>query len=216
MAMSGHNRRRVVEDWIALIFWALQQNDLNYLKILSHYDCEGRMKEIRAIFAEALNELILHTKESHSECLSDIWMEFSGNELPKQFFTPSAACGLLAELTLQNPPKDRIFTVMDPCCGTGRMLIAASQAIKPADINRALFIALQPDLALCMMTGINMVLFNIKCHIFHGDVLFPDDCRGAWFTIRHTEMATLYEHPLERAKLMKLSLAGIPGTNPSK
>lgn len=86
------------------------------------------------------------------------------------------------------------------------MLVAVAQELTPEELHRTLFFAHDLDLACCMMTAINMVLFNVDSHIFHGDALNPLDCRGAWFTVRGPGRASLHAHPLEEAKELKKML----------
>lgn len=202
-SMTGHGRRRIIEDWIALVFWAFQRNDPKYYDVLNHYDSSGKTKEVETLFAEALAELVLHSTVTQQECLGTIWMEFCANECMGQFFSPASVCSLMAKMTIGNIPDDRVFTVLDPCSGAGGMLIAAAQEMKPEEMDRALFLAIDLDQACCMMTGINLVLFNMHGHIFHGDALNPEDCRGGWFTVRKNGMAALREFPLEEAKQIK-------------
>lgn len=82
----------------------------------------------------------------------DFFMEYLGNNYKGQFFTPEPICEMIAKMQIGTELPDKA-TVADPCCGSGRLLLAA------AKINRkALFYGMDIDLTCCKMTVINFML----------------------------------------------------------
>lgn len=82
----------------------------------------------------------------------DFFMEHLGNNYKGQFFTPESICEMIAKMQIGTELPDKA-TVADPCCGSGRLLLAA------AKINRkALFYGMDIDLTCCKMTVINFIL----------------------------------------------------------
>ena len=82
----------------------------------------------------------------------NFFMEHLSNNYKGQFFTPESVCEIIAKMQIGTELPDKA-TVADPCCGSGRLLLAA------AKINRkALFYGMDVDLTCCKMTVINFML----------------------------------------------------------
>lgn len=86
----------------------------------------------------------------------DFFMEHLSNNHKGQFFTPESICEMIAKMQIGAELPDKA-TVADPCCGSGRLLLAA------AKINRnALFYGMDVDLTCCKMTVINFMLNTLS------------------------------------------------------
>lgn len=82
--------------------------------------------------------MLVETFEDHmSDILGEIYMEAGmGSRAAGQFFTPyhlSLACAKMAVNGYS--PEDGPYTINDPSCGGGGMIIAAAQALKDKGIN---------------------------------------------------------------------------------
>ena len=71
-----------------------------------------------------------------------------------QFFTPETVCEMMVRMSIEKPTAENIGkTVLDPCCGSGRFLLAAS------NINPGLYCIGNDIDSLCVkMTALNMCL----------------------------------------------------------
>jgi hypothetical protein len=201
-AKCGHSRRRIAEDWIALMFYALQRNDSEYLSILESYEACGRKNEIAEHFSKAFAHLLVHMQKTNEEVLGEIWMDFCSNEVLGQFFTPMNICTLMARMmqASSSQPSGR-FTVVDPATGSGRMLVAQAKEMTCEQGNRCLFIGIDLDKYCCMMTALNMCFFNLNAIVIHGDGLNPLDISESWVTERSLLYGgAIHAFPVEEAK----------------
>src|SRR5665213_771091 len=100
----------------------------------------------------AIGEVADNNGEGFKDPFGDFYMEYLSNDRIGQFFTPEPICKLIACSILgSNIPDDA--TILDPCCGSGRLLLSAAQ------INRkALFYAADTDLTCCRMTLLNFLM----------------------------------------------------------
>ena len=90
-----------------------------------------------------------------------------------QYFTP----GNLADamVSIANADGSSPGEITDPCCGSGRLLLAA-HALNPA----ARIVAKDLDRTCCMMTAVNLLFHGCVAKIIHGNSLVPDDEREVW------------------------------------
>jgi hypothetical protein len=85
-----------------------------------------------------------------------------------QFLTPEPVCDLMARMTLEpagTTGTDR-KTILDPCCGSGRMLLAAAN-VRP----NCEFVGQDIDLRCVRMTAINLALRNLYGQVIWGNSL---------------------------------------------
>jgi type I restriction enzyme M protein len=74
-----------------------------------------------------------------------------------QFFTPPNLCDLCASLTVSGMEKKEEPTIMDPCCGSGRMPLAAT-----AHVDNGIYSLVDLDPICVRMSAINMALHGMK------------------------------------------------------
>lgn len=112
-----------------------------------------------ALFAQAfhaIGDIADDHGQGFKDPFGDFFMEHLSSARTGQFFTPEDMCTMMAQMTLGDaiPEGARIA---DPCCGSGRNLLAAAR------INRkALFYGADIDINCCKMCVINLVL-NSMC-----------------------------------------------------
>ncbi|MGB8191849.1 MAG: N-6 DNA methylase [Chitinophagaceae bacterium] len=111
------------------------------------------------LFAEAymaIGDIADNEGTGFKDPFGDFYMEHLSNGNNGQFFTPEHICDMIALMQMGTSVKNDA-TVADPCCGSGRMLLAA------AKINRnCLFYGADIDLVCCKMTVLNFLL-NTLC-----------------------------------------------------
>lgn len=82
-----------------------------------------------------------------------------------QFFTPDCICDVMAEL---NPPsKEEEQKILDPACGSGRILLA-SNALAP---GRHWFMAQDLDFMCVKMCALNMMIHGLVGQVLHMDTI---------------------------------------------
>lgn len=154
---------RAFSDFLTLTVCALslgEKEDL-YKQTSKSYNTE----EITA-FGNALAELIKEMDDNGKglkDSLGEYFMEFASNKDTGQFFTSDDICDLMTSLN-----GNYYFgkTIIDPCCGSGRLFLASARK------KRNMFYhGVDIDIRCCYMTLINMCLNNMWGVIEHGDTL---------------------------------------------
>lgn len=108
--------------------------------------------------------LLGELSEDFCDPLGQLYMEKVSNDYMGQYFTPGHVCDLMAQISIDNPEDGK--TVLDPACGSGRMLLAA------AKINRhLLFYGADIDGVCCKMALANMLMQSLTGEIAHMDSL---------------------------------------------
>lgn len=79
-----------------------------------------------------------------------------------QFFTPMNVCELMAALT--GPSEAEEPAVTDPCCGSGRLLLAAHAQNPGARVY-----AQDIDRTCCLMAAVNLMMHGCVGSVTHGD-----------------------------------------------
>lgn len=89
-----------------------------------------------------------------------------------QFFTPPYIVDLMVQLS-GAPANSEGQNINDPCCGSGRMLLA-SHALNPKNFHYGQDL----DLMCCQMTVINMCMHGCRGEVIWGDTLRMSFNRG--------------------------------------
>ena len=151
-----------------------EENENRYKEIIKTYKKPDKLPELLHITMEAL------TQETH-DFLGEIYMfgEF-GNKGNGQFFTPFHISEFMAEITLyENDLKTKIeqngfITVCDPCCGSGVMFLAASEAIIKMGYNPQQVMRIHGtdiDIICCYMAFIQTNLLGLSAQIDYGNTI---------------------------------------------
>lgn len=103
--------------------------------------------ELFSAWVTTMNE-VLKTKEWY-DILGDVYMSYLSGTMKKQwtgqFFTPKHICDFMAQIT--DPGENGGESIMDCCCGSGRMLLA-SHVLHPGNYC----CAQDMDRICCLMT----------------------------------------------------------------
>ena len=163
----------VFSDWLvmaAATLYAWKNNEKvenEYMEIAKHYTKEELDKHANliAITVEAL-------EEKEQDFLGEVFT-FANltNARGGQFFTPYHISYLSAQMIIDkdNLPKNRIFQINDPTCGSGGMLIAGAQVMKECGFNYqkdALFIGQDIDARCTRMAFIQLSLLAVPAVIY--------------------------------------------------
>lgn len=152
---------QVFDDFLdfALLYsrwWEPQPDSL--LEVIKKYPD----REAESLFSEAyraMGDIADHGGAGFKDPFGDFFMEYLSSDRKGQFFTPEELCELQARMMIPEELPDDA-TIADPCCGSGRLLLAA------AKINRrALFYAADLDLTCCKMTLLNFIMNTMSGEI---------------------------------------------------
>ena len=119
---------------------------------------------IARMFAEVVNILT----RTDDDILGDLYQGGISRGEHGQFLTPMAICRMQAQMLLPQEPTgiEGRRSVSDPCCGSGRMLMAAAE-VQP-DWH---FVGQDVDLRCVRLTAINLALRNRYGHVVWGNTL---------------------------------------------
>ena len=176
----GRNNYDVFQDFLnlaALSFHNVIAKDekveKEYLKIIKQYKNNKQFSELLAITTMAL-------EEKTQDFLGDIFMSAGfGNVRGGQFFTPYHLSKMMADITIGDKFKEQIdekgyFTLSEPCCGAGGMIIALSEVMLEKGYNpqkQMRFTGIDIDLKCCQMAYIQTSLLGLRGQIYHGNTI---------------------------------------------
>lgn len=187
---AGYSRHRVYQDWLTISLAAVTGDDETYRSHMEKYTdetggpsaTECKADAISELFTEAYAGLTVAVSETQIDILGTVYELFSiTSDEFGQFFTPWDLSSAKAEMLFPDEPqpdKDR-ERIMDPACGSGRLLVAAKQAV-PDDVT-AVCVGVDKDPICAQMTALNLFLFDIPGYAVHGDSLNVD-IHTAWQT----------------------------------
>jgi type I restriction-modification system DNA methylase subunit len=169
----------VFDDFLEMTVCALSlgQMEDRYFEIIKRYN-----KEELLIFSTALAAVIIEMEndgEGLKDGFGDFFMEHISYGKAGQFFTPEHICEMMALITIGEIRDDEM--IADPCCGSGRTLMAAAR------INRnARFYGADIDRTCAMMCVVNMCLNGM-----FGEVACMNSITNEFFSGWHVN-----PHPL--------------------
>ena len=166
----------VFSDMLTMIIcgFSMQKQEELYFKTIKPYKKQEVMQ-----FSEAFAALVVEMTGDGTgmvDVLGEYFMEFLSFGRNGQFFTPMNICDMMARI---NNPVHETHRVLDPACGSGRMLMAM------AKLNRfAMFFGADCDSNCAKMTVVNMCLNSM-----YGEVAWMNTLSNQWYggwKIEHT------------------------------
>lgn len=175
----GYNSYDVLNDWLDIMLYALQGDDPHYLDIVRKYKNDRPQGE-REIdyFCKAFAQLQIEMQKTNDDILGQVYMEWNmSNKYRGQFFTPKHVASMMASML---NPKGR---VLDPCCGSGVMLVEAIKVMNIETLDRSSFYGQDIDLTCVKMCALNLLFFNVNGFVVWGDSLLME-CKKVYQTSR--------------------------------
>lgn len=180
---SKYDIRQVFEDFVICCAYSFanatsykQEREDEYLRITKKY----KKEEVNE-FAEMLGHLQMEMlKEDFEDILGNIYEEFGlQNKTKGQFFTPIHICRVMAETnydadSAEQKLKDHGYiSVLDPCCGSGRMLLGYYNLAQKKNIDLSKIYFEGGDISnMCScMTYVNLSLLGANAVVRHKDAL---------------------------------------------
>ncbi len=141
-----------------------------YLNIIEPYKKRGTLKH----FPDLLAELVIFMEENlenplGNDMLGDFFQQFISHGQNGQFFTPFHICTFMAQIN--SGEETHSLNVMDPACGSGRMLMAFGRL---ASIPHNYY-AIDIDPLCVKMTTLNLFLNGLRGEVVCANALMPDD-----------------------------------------
>lgn len=175
----GYSSFTIFNDWLDLMLYALQRDDPPYLEIVRKYknNQEQGKREID-YFSKAFALLMLEIQKTNDDILGQVYMEWNmSNKYRGQFFTPKHVASMMAKCL---NPKGRII---DPCCGSGVMLVEAIKTMDNETLNNSLICGQDIDITCVKMCALNLLFFNVNGYVVWGDSLLME-CNKVYQTKR--------------------------------
>ena len=108
--------------------------------------------------------------ENYRDPMGDMFMERISHGQHGQFFTPDDLCVLCADILGVGDGN----SVSDPCCGSGRMLLAALKKAREVDGNEPKLYANDLSMTCAKMTLLNFCVNSVDGEVTCGDTLRLD------------------------------------------
>lgn len=186
-AAYGSSYEKVFDDFLTICIATLTRNPATglsyyedeYMSVIEPYKELGTLKHFPELFAE----LILYMEENKDDFRgNDLLGTFFEQELSRgrngQFFTPFHVCLMMTQITKGEETKS--VNVLDPSCGSGRMLMAFA---KDSQFIHGYY-GIDIDGRCVKITAINLFLNGLGGEVICGDALADDDFRfGYWISL---------------------------------
>jgi type I restriction-modification system DNA methylase subunit len=141
-----------------------------YLDTISKYK-----KDVQEKFPELLALVTLGLEHKYCDFLGEVYMGANfGNSHIGQFFTPYSVCQAMADVNLPLSFEDKIYTICDPTCGAGALLVACCETMYNRHFNfqkNAYIEGTDISWAACCMSMIQLSIIGVPAKIYHGNSL---------------------------------------------
>ncbi|MDR3695600.1 N-6 DNA methylase [Mucilaginibacter sp.] len=146
-------------DWTLLPFKMYNTSDQQN-QALETYKSHPKVEQLVNLVT-----LIGDLSEDFNDPIGELYMQAISNGHNGQYFTPTPICEMISAMTIGEGIENR-ETILDPACGSGRMLLAAAKQ------NRhSAFYGADLDSTCCKMALFNMLLNSLKGEISHMNSL---------------------------------------------
>lgn len=179
-----YDLRTVFDDFLTMTICAFSQNratgksydeDL-YLETIAKYKDNTLRFEFPKLLACLTNEM---TERIESDTGNDVLGEFYEQNLQRnglsQFFTPWHICTFMAKSSIEatmEERKNQSLRILEPACGSGRMLMAILRVAGPYHE----YYAIDLDHTCVKMTTVNLFLSGLfRSETLCGNALLPED-----------------------------------------
>lgn len=183
--LSGkHSSFEIFSDWVTMNAIAIQNacclyhNDIWQKREDEFKDIKKKYteKEIKVIF-NLYGKLLDAFETERWDYLGEIFMNLNNSADKKkmgQCFTPFSVSLLNAKITLKDVKEEKPFSLHEPTCGAGGMIISTAKELFDSGINyqNCMKVVAQDLNILCVyMTYIQLSLMGINAIVVQGDTL---------------------------------------------
>ena len=163
-------------------FLRSEELEKEYLQTISKYK-----KNIAEIFPKLLSYLAMGLEDKMGDFLGECFMNLNlGSKYKGQFFTPYHISNFMASI-LGEPIKNK-ESIVEPCCGSGVMIIARADIIKREygfEYQNIMEVqAIDVDILCVHMSFIQLSLLGISAEVIHGNAL-SNEKFSIWYTPKY-------------------------------
>lgn len=161
---SGVSRGQAFEDFVTASVCSLSGGTMEdeYMAMVERHKEGPKGKRGIDVMPRMFGQLVAAMDDTRKDILGDLFQGAITYGEAGQYFTPESICQLMAKMT----HDEQATTVCDPCCGTGRMLLAAADEHRSRE-----FIGQDVDLRCVRITAINLALRNLYGYVIWGNSL---------------------------------------------
>lgn len=171
---SAVSRAQAFEEFLHMTVCLLSggQMEEQYLETVKKHTAGEKGKRGCDVLAHMFGELVAQSETTRydiKDLLGDLFQGAITYGERGQFMSPMSICRLMAQVTIGDLPPEEATkkkSVADPCCGSGRMLLAMAESHRHWE-----FIGQDVDLRCVRMTAINLALRNLYGYVIHGNSL---------------------------------------------
>lgn len=235
-----YDLRPVFDDFLIITMCAVTQNPLTgkshyedlYMETIAKYVKD----DLRHQFPKLFGALVMEMEDRResgmgNDVLGDYYEQNFCRKNSGQFFTPWPICQLMAHCTCGEAKADGKQRILDPTCGSGRMLVSSAKILG----TKHEYYGIDIDHTCVKMAALNLFLNGIfHAEIMCADALSPDDFRTSYalsllpfgiFRIEDKERSRLWhmhrnsfpkKQPAEGPKLILPSEEGMQGHSGSQ
>jgi len=177
----------VFDDFLTMSIAACTQNlhtkkswyEDEYMATIDKYKESDLRFEFPKAFAYLGTEMEERFDDSlGNDVLGSFFEQHISNGRNGQYFTPYPVCQFMASITTtdrkedENAPTDRPLRIIDPTCGSGRMLLATHRTLGPGDE----YYGIDIDRTCVKMTALNLFFNGVwNSEVMCANALSPDD-----------------------------------------
>lgn len=178
---------QVFEDFLTMAIAACSQNPVtnvsyyeeDYLSTIATYKDSELRHEFPKAFANLVSEMEDRLDSSMgNDVLGDFFEQHISNGRNGQFFTPYPICQFMASLNMEDAISSdehsqlKSLKILDPACGSGRMLVASHRLNGPG----YQYYGIDIDRTCVKMTALNMFLNGMwNSEVMCANSLMPED-----------------------------------------
>lgn len=188
ISARGYQCHDVFHDWLDLMVYALQRRDPDYLQTVRRYPNDRDIGQREAdYFAQSFGALTAALQAGFEDYLGMIYEEHISTGHLSQIFTPKGVGQAIVQAGIGE--RDAPFTVCDPACGSGRLLI---EAVRQGPVKYACGIDL--DARCAKMTALNLLFMNVNAVVVCGNTI-TDELYTAYEITRTMRGGMIREAP---------------------
>lgn len=182
-----YDLRTAFDDFLTICICAFSQNPLTgkshdediYLATIAKYKKEEVPHEFPRLLAMLIVEMEQRLESGMgNDVLGDFYEMHLYRKGASQYFTPWPICMFMSQSLVGDEKENEEYRrILDPCCGSGRMLLAGGKSFG----NQHYFYGIDIDLTCVKMTAINLFLNGqFRSEVMCGDALSPIDFRVSY------------------------------------
>lgn len=184
-----YDLRTVFNDFLTMALCAFSQNpetgksqdeDL-YLETVAKYKEDNLRFEFPKLLTSLTEEMTERLESGEgNDVLGEFYEQNLYREGAAQYFTPWSICQFMARATCDIAPeeqRDSPLRIIDPSCGSGRMVLASAKACGPCQE----YYGIDLDETCVKMTALNFFLNGL----FHSEVMCADALRREDFRVSY-------------------------------